>query len=200
MNSPFSFVGAGRHRQFWRPVCLTSPRTGLRLDMLNHEQQFVISSCRTIAGCAGRIFRRPSGRKNVGRALAISVSCFAEFPQHSIFPTIIFHRNCIAVGGNADGLERFRCRTGISDYDDRDSRHVSEPARQCVIMQAFVGLLSNALIAGMLSPALSDNGLHRHWPPAPSASSGTRMALVWRIPINSAGRHGCRELRARGSK
>lgn len=133
------------------------------LDMLKlNEQQFGYFFVPTIAGMvlgaffSGRAAGKISGVRlaNIG-FLFCGISAAFNIPYNYFFPEIALPWAVLPMVLSAFGVALVFPILTIAILDMYPNQRGSASS-----MQAFVGLLSNALIAGMLSPALSDNGLH----------------------------------------
>ncbi len=133
------------------------------LDMLKlNEQQFGYFFVPTIAGMvigaffSGRAAGKMSGVRlaNIG-FLFCGISAAFNIPYNFFVTDITLPWAVIPTVLSAFGVALVFPILTIAILDMYPNQRGSASS-----MQAFVGLLSNALIAGVLSPALSDNGLH----------------------------------------
>jgi len=133
------------------------------LDMLKlNEQQFGYFFVPTIAGMvigayfSGRAAGRMSGVRlaNIG-FLFCGISAAFNIPYNYFFSEIALPWAVMPMVLSAFGVALVFPILTIAILDMYPDQRGSASS-----MQAFVGLLSNALIAGMLSPAISHNGLY----------------------------------------
>ena len=163
MNRRFRLLALAGTANFGALFLYITSAPAFVLDMLKlNEQQFGYFFVPTIAGMvlgaffSGRAAGKMSGVRlaNIG-FLFCGISAAFNIPYNFFVTDITLPWAVIPTVLSAFGVALVFPILTIAILDMYPNQRGTASS-----MQAFVALLSNAIIAGVLSPALSDNGLH----------------------------------------